>query len=63
MSRIDSIVFSTFFDDDFRLVKEHEFRKAVFKSKITISFLFFNLYLNKLAYGQNSRFKKIQWLK
>ena len=34
ISPINSKTFSSFFDDDFRLVKEHEFRRAVFRSKI-----------------------------
>ena len=32
ISPINSKTFSTYFDDDFRLVKEHEFRRAVFRS-------------------------------
>jgi hypothetical protein len=29
---IDSNVFASLFDKDYRLVKEHEFRRAIFKS-------------------------------
>ena len=32
MSVLDENVFNSFFDDDLRLVKEHEFRRAVFRS-------------------------------
>lgn len=34
MKPIDSEKFLEFFDQDFRLVKEHEFRKSVFNGKL-----------------------------
>lgn len=43
---IDSKNFLQYFDQDFRLVKEHEFRKSVFRGVICFNFSIRNLFLN-----------------
>ena len=43
ISPTNSKTFSTYFDDDFRLVKEHEFRRAVFRSMGPLFLISFSL--------------------
>ncbi len=56
---IDSNIFASFFDKDYRLVKEHEFRRAIFRSKFnfSVTFKFLNLtcLLNRWS---DKRFKR-----
>lgn len=60
----DPISFSTFsyfFDKDKRLVKEHEFRQAVFRSKLSIKNSKIKLYLIFFTEGIDNKIRNCVW--